>query len=146
MTVINHCFAKHPMYCCMGYWIKVLHFEKISVKFRHVNNMAGLNGLRTLSYWWKKARIIMLGPWCYKRTAQVITTDNTPVPIIKFYYQFELFVLREICLQSKKTVSVVYNFVFLYPPQWTFAPAFIFSSLQSQRTHLPSFSHWEDPC
>lgn len=59
----------------------------------------------------------MLGLECYKRTAQVLTTDNTAVPIIKFYYQFELFVLRKICLQSKKIVSVVYNFFFLYPPQ-----------------------------
>lgn len=96
-------------------------------------------GLRTLNYWWKKARIIMLGLECYKRTAQVLTTDNTVVPIIKFYYQFELFVLRKICLQSKKIVSVVYNFFFLYPPQWIFAPCiYIFFSTVSEK-NSPSF-------
>lgn len=81
----------------------------------------------------------MLGLECYERTEQVVTTDSGAVPIIKFCYQLELFALRKIYLQSKKNVSVVYNFVFLSPPQQIVAPAFMFSSLQSQgRARLPS--------
>lgn len=81
----------------------------------------------------------MLGLECHKRTEQVVTTDNGAVPIIQFCYQFELFVLRKICLQNRKNVPIVCNFVFVSPPQQIFAPAFMFSSLQSQgRARLPS--------
>ena len=59
----------------------------------------------------------MVGLKCCKKTEQVVTTDNAAVPIIKFCYQFELFVLQKVCLQSKKNVSIVYNFIFLSPPQ-----------------------------
>lgn len=65
----------------------------------------------------EKTRIIILVLKCYKRTEQVVTTDNEAVPMIKFCYLFELFVLQKVCLQSKKNVSVVYNVVFLSPPQ-----------------------------
>lgn len=79
----------------------------------------------------------MLGLECYERTEQVVTTDSGAVPIIKFCYQLELFALRKIYLQSKKDVSMVYNFVFLSPPQQIFAPAFMFLAV-SGRARLPS--------